>query len=62
MKLYNELGDYEKAVEIYDTLVNSPNSQPSISKIIAKNLFTNKVEIEYNYANKNLVKSNDTEK
>ncbi|MBR1530437.1 MAG: hypothetical protein IJ643_00080, partial [Eubacterium sp.] len=62
MKMYNGLGDYEKAVEIYDTLVNSPNSQPSISKIIAKNLFTNKVEIEYNYANKNLVKSNDTEK
>ena len=62
MKLYNELGDYEKALEIYETLANSPNIQPSFSKIIAKNLFTNKVEIEYNYANKHIIKSDDTDK
>ncbi|MBQ9517461.1 MAG: CDP-glycerol glycerophosphotransferase family protein [Eubacterium sp.] len=54
MKALNEQGDYEKALEVYQKLIDSPETEPSTFKIFAEKVFANKVEIEYNYANEKL--------
>lgn len=50
MKALNERGEYEKAVEHYNAFAGKKAADNSLIKILMKNLFTNKVEIEYNYA------------
>ncbi|MBE6719311.1 MAG: hypothetical protein E7571_01480 [Ruminococcaceae bacterium] len=54
MKVYNERGEYEKAAELYNKFIESPAGSKSVFKIFVKNVFTNKVEIEYNYSVENL--------
>ena len=54
MKVLNEREEYEKAREEYKEYIEKPALADGVFKLFVKNVFTNKVEIEYNYANNKL--------
>ena len=53
-KILNERGEYRRIKEMYAEFIEKPETLDSVFKIFVKNVFTNKVEIEYNYANDKL--------
>ena len=54
MKALGDQGEYEHALDIYADYSEGSAPSDSIFNLIVKNLFTNKVEIEYNYVNEQI--------
>ena len=54
MKVLNEQGEYQQARDVYAEYIENPAEPDGVFKLFVKNRFTNKVEIEYNYANEKL--------